>query len=122
MNRLPAGAIKVTYDVCEREPSTPARNPVMVFRMLQNGARKDLNDFATAAINPATGQKEIWDNFMGAPSVYFVWSVPQDGIAKPQDFNASASRLLRTLWDGAVPHCRRNADRSGRRTASTPPR
>ncbi len=74
------------------------------FRLLQNGARKDLNDFATAAVNPATGQKEIWDNFMGAPSVYFVWSVPQDGIAKPQDFNASASRLLRTLWAGG-PTC-----------------
>ncbi len=71
------------------------KNPMMVFRLLQNGARKDLNVFATAAVNPATGQKEIWDNFMGAPSVYFVWSVPQDGIAKPQDFNVSASRLLR---------------------------
>ena len=32
---------------------------------------------------------------MGAPSVYFVWSVPQDGIAKPADFNASASVYLR---------------------------
>ena len=68
--------------------------------------------FATAVANPATGQVEIWDDFMGAPSVYFVWSVPQDGIAKPQDFNASASRLLRNLWN--VPACRRNADRSGR--------
>ena len=72
----------------------------MVFRLLQNGARKDLNGFATSAVNPATGQKEIWDNFMGSPSVYFVWSVPQDGIATPQDFNATASRLLRTTLGG----------------------
>jgi OmcA/MtrC family decaheme c-type cytochrome len=98
-NRLPTGAIKVTYEVSSVSRNA-SKQPVMVFRLLQNGARKDLNDFATAAINPATGQKEIWDNFMGAPSVYFVWSVPQDGIAKPQDFNATASRLLRTLWAG----------------------
>ena len=29
---------------------------------------------------------------MGAPSVYFVLAVPQDGIASPADFNAHASR------------------------------
>jgi OmcA/MtrC family decaheme c-type cytochrome len=75
----------------------------MVFRMLQNGARKDLNTVATAAVNPVTGQKEIWDNFMGAPSVYFVFAVPQDGIAKPADFNASVSSYLRCLWNGSAP-------------------
>jgi OmcA/MtrC family decaheme c-type cytochrome len=99
VNRLPTGAIKVTYDVWSVSRDVN-KNPVMVFRLLQNGVRKDLNDFTTAVVNPATGQKEIWDNFMGAPSVYFVWSVPQDGIAKPQDFNATGSRLLRTLWAG----------------------
>ncbi len=100
-NRKPAGAITVTYDV-----SSVSRNankqPVMVFRMLQNGARKDLNVFATAAVNPATGAKEIWDGFMGAPSVYFVFAVPQDGVATPSDFNASASSYLRNLWYGTA--------------------
>ncbi|MBL0150066.1 MAG: hypothetical protein IPP87_15715 [Ideonella sp.] len=37
---------------------------------------------------------------MGAPSVYFVFAVPQDGIAAPADFNASASSYLRSLWNG----------------------
>ncbi|HQR75641.1 MAG TPA: OmcA/MtrC family decaheme c-type cytochrome [Burkholderiaceae bacterium] len=96
-NRLPTGAIKVTYEVSSVSRNA-SKQPVMVFRLLQNGARKDLNVFASATPNPATGQVEIWDNFMGAPSVYFVWAVPQDGIAKPGDFNASASRLLRDLW------------------------
>ena len=64
----------------------------MVFRMLQNGARKDLNVFATR--RPIRDRsKEIWDNFMGAPSVYFVFAVPQDGITAPADFNASHQRL-----------------------------
>jgi OmcA/MtrC family decaheme c-type cytochrome len=100
-NRLPAGAIKVTYDV-KSVSLNAQRKPVMVFRMLQDGARKDLNVFASAANNPVTGQKEIWDNFMGAPSVYFVYAVPQDGIAAPAEFNATASVYLRSLWNGTA--------------------
>lgn len=89
-SRLPAGAVKVSYDV--KSVSVVGGKPVMVFRMLQNGARKDLN-------NPANAT-EVWDGFMGSPSVYFVFSVPQDGIAEPADFNASVSSYLRSLWNG----------------------
>jgi OmcA/MtrC family decaheme c-type cytochrome len=88
---LPAGAIKVTYDV-QSVSRNAAKQPVMVFRMLQNGATVALN-------NPATST-EIWSNFIGAPSVYFVYAMTQDGIAKPADFNASASSYLRSLWNG----------------------
>jgi OmcA/MtrC family decaheme c-type cytochrome len=89
--RLPAGAIKVSYDI-KSTSRNAAKQPVMVFRMLQNGLRKDLN-------NPATST-EVWDGFMGTPSVYFVYSVPQDGIAAPTDFNASVSGYLKTIWNG----------------------
>ena len=99
-SRLPDGALKVSYDL--KSVSVLAGKPVMVFRMLQNGARKDLNSFATAAVNPATGSKEIWDGFMGAPSVYFVFAVPQDGIAAPADFNATVNGYLRSLWNGTA--------------------
>jgi OmcA/MtrC family decaheme c-type cytochrome len=99
--RLPAGAIKVSYQI-DSVSLNASRQPVMKFRMLQNDARKDLNEFATAAVNPATGQKEIWDGFMGSPSVYFSFAVPQDGIAAPADFNASASGYLRSIWAGTA--------------------
>jgi OmcA/MtrC family decaheme c-type cytochrome len=63
-DRMPAGAVTVDYDV--KSVSIDAnRHPVMVFRILQSGARMDLN-------NPATST-EIWDNFTGAPSVYFAF-------------------------------------------------
>ena len=39
---------------------------------------------------------------MGSPSVYFVFAVPQDGIAAPADFNASASGYLRNIWNGTA--------------------
>ncbi len=102
VNRLPPEAIKVTYEVKDvRLANGPARNPEIVFRLLQNGTPVALNNAADpAAVNPKTGRPEIWPNFMGAPSCYFVWSVPQDNIAAPNDFNATASAYVRTLWLG----------------------
>jgi hypothetical protein len=44
----------------------------------------------------------MWDNFMGSPSAQFVYAVPQDGIAAPADFNASASGYLRSIWNGTA--------------------
>jgi OmcA/MtrC family decaheme c-type cytochrome len=79
-----------------------SKQPVMVFRMLQDGQRKDLNAFATTTLSPATGAKELWDNFMGAPSAQFVFAVPQDGVTAPADFNASASGYLRSIWNGTA--------------------
>ncbi len=97
-SRLPAGAVKVSYDL-KSVSLNGSRQPVMVFRILQNGARADLNTFDPAT---AVGSQEIWSGFMGSPSVYFVFSVPQDGIAAPADFNATASGYLRSLWNGTA--------------------
>ncbi len=94
-DRLPTGAIVVTYDISSVSVNA-SKNPVMVFRMLQNGARTDFNTYS------ATGKTELWDNFMGAPSVYYVFSVPQDGVTAPADFNASVSVYLRSLWNGSA--------------------
>ncbi|HUM13088.1 MAG TPA: OmcA/MtrC family decaheme c-type cytochrome [Myxococcaceae bacterium] len=99
--RAPTNTIQVSYDI-KSVSRNSSKQPVIVFRLLQNGQRKDLNDFATTTANPATGQKEIWDNFMGSPSLYFVYSVPQDGFTTPADFNASASGYLRGIWNGTA--------------------
>jgi OmcA/MtrC family decaheme c-type cytochrome len=96
-SRLPAGAIKVTYDI-KSTAINASRQPVMVFRILQGGLRADLKAFDPA--QPVASQ-EIWNGFMGAPSVYFVFSVPQDGIAEPADFNATVNAYLRSLWNGS---------------------
>lgn len=99
IDNLPEGAVKVEYDVKEVKLNA-ARNPVMVFRLLANGAARPINFYATTAPNPATGKKEIWDNFMGAPGYYFAWSIPQDGKTEaPADWNATASGHLRAVWE-----------------------
>jgi len=99
--RLPPGAIVVTYDV-KSVSRNASKQPVIVFQMRQNGTAVPLNTLATATANPATGDKEIWDGFMGAPSAYFVYSVPQDGIAAPADFNVSVSGWLKKIWNGTA--------------------
>jgi len=101
VGRLPIGAIKVTYDIKSVSRDANGR-PVMVFRMLQNGTAVALNDFATVAPDPVTGKKEIWPNFMGAPSLYWAFAVPQDGITAPVDINATINIYLRCLWDGTA--------------------
>ena len=108
-SRLPAGAIKVTYDV-QSVSRNAAKNPVMVFKMLQNGVAVALNDKTT--------KTEIWDNFLGAPSVYFVYSMPQDGIAAPADFTGTASVYLRSLWNGKAAGTLTGPDANGYYTAT----
>jgi OmcA/MtrC family decaheme c-type cytochrome len=100
-SRLPAGAIKVTYEI-QSVSRNASNQPVMVFRMLQDGVATALNDFATTPVNPVTTQREIWNNFMGSPSAQFVFAVPQDGITAPADFNASASGYLKNIWNGTA--------------------
>jgi OmcA/MtrC family decaheme c-type cytochrome len=89
-SNLPAGAIKVTYDV-QSVSRNASKQPVIVFRILQNGARADFN---------ANTGAELWTNFVGSPSAYFVFAVPQDGITAPADYNVSVSSTVKTLWKG----------------------
>ena len=91
---LPAGAIKVTYAVSSVSRNA-SKQPVIVFQLLQNGVATPFNDPTTAT--------ELWANFVGTPSVYFVWAEPQDGITAPADFNKSASSTVKGLWNGSKP-------------------
>lgn len=95
-SNLPAGAIKVTYDIQSVSRDGTSGNPKMVFRMLQDGVRADFNTYLLGVT------EEMWTNFMGSPSAYFVFSLPQDGISAPSDFNASASGYLRSIWNGSA--------------------
>ena len=92
-SNLPAGAIKVDYDIKSVVRNT-SRNVEMTFRLLQNGVAVPFND-------PAA-KTEMWDNFMGSPTIYCVYATAQDGITAPADFNASFSSYLRGIWNGSA--------------------
>ena len=98
---VPAGAKVVTYDVksvstwTDTDPThTPlnALRPQIVFKIKLDGADVVFPD-------PA-GATELIPNFVGAPSAYFSFAVPQDGKATPADFNASGSAYIRNVWNG----------------------
>jgi OmcA/MtrC family decaheme c-type cytochrome len=91
---LPPGAIKVSYEVASVSRNV-ARRPVITFRVLFNGVPGTINTFGS-------GATEMWPGFMGSPSVQFAFSVPQDNVTAPSDFNASASGYLRSIWNGTA--------------------
>jgi len=92
---VPTGANVITYDV--KSVSTTSRNgaqrPTIVFKLKMDGT-----DVVFTAATSTTSELGI-PNFVGSPSVYFAWAVPQDNITAPVDYNASASGYIKGLWN-----------------------
>jgi OmcA/MtrC family decaheme c-type cytochrome len=87
------GAAQLSYAV--KAVSRDAnKNPSIVFQILNGGKPVVFNDPAAAT--------EIMDGFVGSPSVYFAFALPQDGVAAPADFNATASGYIKTIWNGTA--------------------
>jgi OmcA/MtrC family decaheme c-type cytochrome len=93
---VPTGAKAVTYQVKSVSTWTDAANgnvlrPQIVFKFQLDG---------TDVVLPAPGSaSELIPGFVGAPSAFFVFAVPEDGKV-PADFNASASGYIRNIWNG----------------------
>jgi OmcA/MtrC family decaheme c-type cytochrome len=90
---VPSGAAKLSYDL-KRVTRDANKNPSIVFRFIKDGAPVVFNtpDVAT----------ELMNGFANSPSVYFAFAVPQDGIAAPADFNATASGYIKNIWNGTA--------------------
>src|SRR3954463_8655572 len=95
---VPAGAKVVAYDVksvstwSDNSVAPPVSRPQIVFKLKLDGADVVFPGPASA--------KELIPNFVGSPSAYFSFAVPQDGKLAPADFNASGSVYLRNVWNG----------------------
>jgi OmcA/MtrC family decaheme c-type cytochrome len=89
---VPAGAAKITYAVSGVTVDSKTGNPSITFKLMKDGTDVVFNAYPAKA--------ELIDNFVGSPSVYFAWSVPQDGIVAPADYNASASAYIKNVWRG----------------------
>ena len=63
------------------------KRPPITFKLKKDGTDVVFQTYAPGIVT------ELMPDFIGSPSVYFAFAVPQDGIAAPADFNASASRL-----------------------------
>lgn len=93
INNLPEGASRVTWDLKSVTLNASAK-PVFTFRFLKDGAPVVFNTYAAGTVT------ELMDNFVGGPGFYIAFSVPQDGIANPADWNATASTYLKNIWRG----------------------
>jgi len=103
--QVPAGAVKIAYDV-KSVTRDLNKNPSIVFRFLKldNTSSPDGGIGGTPiAFNTfGAGATELMDGFANSPSVYFAFAVPQDGVAAPADFNASASGYIKSIWNGTA--------------------
>ncbi len=62
----------------------------------RGGADVVFNTYAAGSVT------EMMNDFVGSPSAYFVFAVPQDGITAPADYNASASSFIKGIWNGTA--------------------
>ncbi|HET6146409.1 MAG TPA: OmcA/MtrC family decaheme c-type cytochrome [Polyangia bacterium] len=95
---VPPGAKVITYvvDSVSTWIDASAANvlrPQIVFKIRVNGADVVFPDPGVAS--------ELIPGFVGSPSAYFVFAVPQDGKTAPAEFNASASAYIRNVWNGS---------------------
>lgn len=100
---VPPGAKVLTYEV-NAVALDGARHPQISFRVLEADPTAS-PPVAAAPVtfpSPGGGATELIPGFVGSPSAYFVYALPQDGIAAPADFNASASGYLRNIWNGSA--------------------
>jgi OmcA/MtrC family decaheme c-type cytochrome len=98
---VPAGANAITYDVKSVDAVadaaiTPAKRPQITFKLKSNGTDVVFQSYVAGNV------VELMPNFVGSPSVYFAFAVPQDGVATPTDFNASASGYIKSIWNGTA--------------------
>ncbi len=102
---VPAGADVITYDLKSVDTWTDVtvtpnlKRPSITFKLKKNGVDVVFQTYAPAATPPVT---ELMPNFVGSPSAYFVFAMPQDNITAPADFNASASGYIRSIWNGTA--------------------
>jgi OmcA/MtrC family decaheme c-type cytochrome len=95
---VPPSAIAITYDVKSVDAVADAggiKRPRVTFKLKANGTDVVFPTFGA-------GVTELMPNFVGSPSVYFAFAMPQDGNATPSDFNASASGYIRSIWNGTA--------------------
>jgi OmcA/MtrC family decaheme c-type cytochrome len=97
---VPQGADVITYDVKSVDTVLDAvanvKRPRITFKFLRNGTAVVFQTYAAGSVT------ELMPSFVGSPSAYFAFAVPQDGNATPTDFNAAVSGYIKNIWNGTA--------------------
>ncbi|MGB8933339.1 MAG: OmcA/MtrC family decaheme c-type cytochrome [Anaeromyxobacteraceae bacterium] len=97
---VPPGAAVITNDVLSVSRNA-SKQPVIVFKFKKSVGGATATDVVFNTYAAGTTE-ELMTGFVGAPSVYFAFAVPQDGITAPADFNATVNGYLRSIWNGSA--------------------
>jgi OmcA/MtrC family decaheme c-type cytochrome len=95
---VPEGAATITYAIQSVDVVADAMSVKRLsiqFKLMKNGADVVFPTFGS-------GPTELMTGFVGSPSVYFAFSVPEDGIATPADYNVTASGYIKNIWNGSA--------------------
>ncbi len=90
---LPPGASRITYDLKRVDAVADAGGvlrPTLTFRFLKDGV--------PVVFNAPGG--ELMTGFVGSTQAYCAYSVPQDGIAAPVDFNVAGGVSIKAIRNG----------------------
>ncbi len=97
---VPTGADVITYDVktvdTVLDATANVKRPRITFKLKRNGTDVVFQTYAAGSVT------ELMPNFVGSPSAYFAFAVPQDGNATPSDFNAAVSGYIKNIWNGTA--------------------
>ena len=95
---VPPDADVITYDLKSVEAvldtNANVKRPQMTFKLKRDGVDVVFQ-------NPSIAT-ELMADFVGSPSAYFAFAVPQDGNPTPADFNATVSGYIKKIWDGSA--------------------
>lgn len=90
----PAGLANFSYSISSLALNA-SNQPEFKFQIKKDGTAVTFDTYDATVVGqvPLTG-------FTGGPTMYVVYSVPQDGIAAPADFNVRSNVSLTNLWNG----------------------
>jgi OmcA/MtrC family decaheme c-type cytochrome len=92
---VPTGVSTMTYDLSSVVLNA-SNQPVVTFRISIDGTPVTTLHTTTAAA-PSSSTFQLIDGYARGPSIYVGFSVPQDGITAPADFNGRVGGNLRDL-------------------------
>ncbi|MEI7703963.1 MAG: OmcA/MtrC family decaheme c-type cytochrome [Deltaproteobacteria bacterium] len=95
----PAGAVQVSVVIKSVDVTADAsgiKRPSITFQFQKEGVPVVFNTYSAAT------QLQMMADFVGSTAVYWAFSVTQDGIVKPADWNGSANCYIRDAWRGTT--------------------
>lgn len=98
---VPPSADVLSYDV-KKVYRTTDKHPALVFKLKRKAAGATTTTDVVFNTYQAGTVTDLITGFTGTATAYFAFAVPQDGIAKPADFNATASIAIKRVWNGSL--------------------